>query len=465
MKKTYTKYFEVSLSSLEEREVFNGCIDKDSQYYILPYKLENLNIPEFKDSYEKFKEYFRQVVLLLNQAERNSLELDCFFRRVVEKFHFHEIGHIGLGYSESGQAGSGIGRKLAESIAETAFKLVKAGIDNPEFFQIMGLLEEGIGADRISDMTLSILKDDFYSYTQRVAKELRLKTKKYQNYLLPFGEEGNPIIFCPVSILAKLPVSIKANDIEDICSHNKTLRSEVNQILGGAFDEGNQRLKKCQIRDIFLKKPELANKLFEKCKEKYSAYDFKNDPDGDIIWEKIANQIIDNYSLILSKTLSSEGVVNKICDQYKNLIENNGIWREFHNDDGTCKKESFGQNLFFAVASSYCKANDLDISPETDSGNGSVDFKMSRGARQKILVEMKLSSNNKLVSAYNSQTKAYQEAENTSLVKYVVVQVDEKHDSQIKKLFEEKNKYTRIGKKVPEIVVIDATKKKSASKR
>jgi hypothetical protein len=71
--------------------------------------------------------------------------------------------------------------------------------------------------------------------------------------------------------------------------------------------------------------------------------------------------------------------------------ENNGLWKDFHNNDGTHKKEAFAQRLFFAIAHSYCEANDLDISPESNSGSGPVDFKIGKGFSDKINIEMKLS--------------------------------------------------------------------------
>lgn len=464
MKKKYTKYFGISFDDLAERKVFNGYIDRDSRYYIVPYKLENLEIPEFKDSYEKFKDYFRQMVKLLNKAKEPSKQ-DTFYKNVVKKFIFHEIGHIGLGYSKSGKAGSGIGEKIALELAKTAFDMVKAGIEDPEFFQIMELLEKGIGQDRISDMTLSILQDDFCNYTQRVALDLKLKTKKYGNFLLPFGKDEQPIIFCPTPILSKLRINIDASDIESICSDNERLRSKVNKILQGAFDEGRKDISKSEVKNVIFDEPRLIYGVYAKYKEKYSTYDFIKDPDGDIIWERIAYQTVGDYPLRLSKNLSVEEVVDKICNQYKNVIENKGLWKEFHNDDGTCKKESFAQNLFYAMALSYCEANDLDISPESNAGNGPVDFKISKGATQKILVEMKLSSNSKLVSSYIPQNDAYKKAENALANKYVVVQVDEKHEARIQKLYDKRNERITEWREAPEIIVIDATKKESASKR
>ena len=61
------------------------------------------------------------------------------------------------------------------------------------------------------------------------------------------------------------------------------------------------------------------------------------------------------------------------------LIENNQLSKLLYNSDGTRKRESAAQLVFFGIASSYCAANDLDITPEANSGRGPVDFKFSKG--------------------------------------------------------------------------------------
>ncbi|MBV5349814.1 hypothetical protein JZU71_01240, partial [bacterium] len=65
----------------------------------------------------------------------------------------------------------------------------------------------------------------------------------------------------------------------------------------------------------------------------------------------------------------------------------------------------------FGIASSYCIANDLDISPESDAGRGPVDFKFSNGSKGKVLVEIKLTSNNQLQHGFESQLPIYMKAE------------------------------------------------------
>ena len=39
-----------------------------------------------------------------------------------------------------------------QKLAKTAYDIVKAGIEDFDIFELIGLLEEGIGADRISYM-------------------------------------------------------------------------------------------------------------------------------------------------------------------------------------------------------------------------------------------------------------------------------------------------------------------------
>jgi len=71
-------------------------------------------------------------------------------------------------------------------------------------------------------------------------------------------------------------------------------------------------------------------------------------------------------------------VVVKIIDQFKHLIENRGLSKElWHN--GERRGEKSVQRILFAVADSYCKANNLDINPEVDTGSGLIDFKFSVG--------------------------------------------------------------------------------------
>lgn len=460
----YSEYFGIKPSDLKKYDVFNGFIDRDALYYILPYKLEHVVINEFKVAYNRYKKYFSDIIKLLDQSNGS----DIFYRKVEKMFQFHEVGHIGLGYSKSGKNGSGIGKKFAKQLTQTAYQLINAGIKDPEIFQLIGLIEEGIGADRISDMTIAILREDFLTYTQSVSKSLKIKTKYFQfdgkYYQLPFNTHNDPIVFCPRSILTALPVAFDSDDIDHVCSHNNALRDKVNEVIGDVFDKKTRLLIKRNLKNFILTNPSILGATIQTYKDKGVVYDFDNDPKGDFIWKEIAFDIVHNYPLVL-KQEKPIATVNKICDKYQDLIEHNGLWKTFHNSDGTHKKESFAQMLFLAIAHSYCEANDLDISPEVDSGNGPVDFKIGKGFKDKINIEMKLSTNTKLLHGYKSQLAIYNKAEKTNKSKFIIVQLYKEDDTKIERVLKHKSENETLDSKLPEIIVIDATKKKSASKR
>ena len=91
-----------------------------------------------------------------------------------------------------------------------------------------------------------------------------------------------------------------------------------------------------------------------------------------------------------------------------------------------------------------------------------MDFKISRG-NDKTVIEVKLSSNPDYLNGYQNQIKRYATAENTENMVYVFIDVgnpgrrstlEETHENDI-----------RSGKKTPEVIIIDATEKLSASRR
>ncbi|HEX9112404.1 MAG TPA: hypothetical protein VF845_13065 [Terriglobales bacterium] len=89
---------------------------------------------------------------------------------------------------------------------------------------------------------------------------------------------------------------------------------------------------------------------------------------------------------------------------------------------------------------------------------------ISSGYDARVLVEIKLSSNTRLVQGFENQLPAYEKSENTTSSFCVVIRVTES-DKQIKQVQKIYNKAKAAGKKVPKLVIIDAMEKPSASKR
>lgn len=107
---------------------------------------------------------------------------------MIKRYTLKEISNTGLGYSAGNTHGRGISGALSIQLAESTYDIIKAGMTDPEIFCLMQLIEDNMGADRISDMTISILQKHFLSYTQRISLELALPTKQYMcSYDLSFN--------------------------------------------------------------------------------------------------------------------------------------------------------------------------------------------------------------------------------------------------------------------------------------
>lgn len=160
--------FNISCSTLKDSNVFNGFVDIDSSLYIDPRLLKKTAAPELKNSYEKVERYFEGIL--------KSIIRDKDLGKVTQMLIFPEIPLVGLGYSNNNNNGKGIGSGLARNLAKTAMELVEVGIADPVIFELSGVFETGIGADRISDMLAYILRHDFAEFSRRIALDLNLPT-------------------------------------------------------------------------------------------------------------------------------------------------------------------------------------------------------------------------------------------------------------------------------------------------
>ena len=155
-------------------------------------------------------------------------------------------------------------------------------------------------------------------------------------------------------------------------------------------------------------------------------------------------------------------IVMETIDHFRHHVENGNLWEELWIGDKP-KKERAAQLIYFAIADIFCRANNLDISPEANMGGGPVDFKFSKGYNARVLVELKRSRGT-VKHGYEKQLEIYKTASRTEYGIFVVMDYGDlgKKLRQIQKI-----QRSRLDKGLPvsEIIVIDATKKESASKR
>jgi hypothetical protein len=155
-------------------------------------------------------------------------------------------------------------------------------------------------------------------------------------------------------------------------------------------------------------------------------------------------------------------VVQDTISQFKRHVETGNLWEELWAGNKP-KKERASQLIYYAIADAFCKANDLDISPEANMGGGPIDFKFSSGYTARVLVEMKRSGGT-VVHGYEKQLEFYRAASQTDFAVFVVIDYGD-IGSKLVEIRRIRDERLKNGERASEIVVIDATKKASASKR
>jgi hypothetical protein len=472
MPRTISTIIGVSPEILEGKGVFNTYVDLDSHLHIDPSLLKNTKIKEFKGAHDDFEEHFRNVLKLVKGSKKEN---DALWNRAWQMLQFEEEGNTAIGYSRKGTRGSAIGKKLALKILRTTREIVDAGIDDPVIFELVGIIEENIGADRISDMTISIIFERFLVYTERVCAELEVKTIdrtiRGHKYSLPVDpRNGEYIVFLPKKLLNGLPIAMDWSEIDRVCQYNDELRKKLNKLIGSTWKRAVKDVPKSRLKEILIENPEAFKDIIDQYKKKdKSSYDFKSDPLGEIIWGELSKDAPKKYPLNLRdyNPITSDNileVVQRICNHFKTLIEDNGWFEHLYDSKIKQKKERAPQKLFYGVAEAYCEANNLSLDRETDAGIGSLDFKISQGFDAKVTVEVKYSTNTSLVKGYVNQLPAYNRAEKATYSIYLVIKTKNSSAS-IRRLQAAATKQKLKKERVPEIIVIDGQWQQSASKR
>lgn len=465
-------YFKIPIQRLQKSGALNAYLGIDTNVFVDPTLIRSTKIREFRNVTNDFIAYFSPIIKLLKTTKHVG---DIAWETAVKKLRFREEHGAALGYSAAGGSGRGIGEGLAELLVERGKEIIDLGIDDPEIFEVIGLFQEGFGADLLSDMAVSILKARFLAYTERITTDLKLTpTKRFRlkgkDWTLPVHPDGTTaLILVPSEVLTPLPIALDRREITEVAQFNAEVRAAWNAIVAAAGKEKREP-SKTEIRKMLLAKPKnLADLIAVYKKAARKGYDFQRDPIGLFSWDHYGRLAAEKFPLKIAQTKPKttaelRQILNLIVAQFKKNIEDNKLYEVLYGEKGEPRLEVFGQRLFYAIADSYCAANDVDLSREPNPGNGPVDFKLSVGYHGRVLVEVKKSINPRLLHGFETQLDAYQKAEATQESLYLILRVSE-GESGIKDLLALREEKLKKKLRVPDIVVIDARKKPSASKR
>jgi hypothetical protein len=303
MAQQLSTYLGVKSDDLENAGILDTVIGVDTHLFVDPLLLSSAKASEFKNSRQEIERRYSEILLLLSKSEKRG---DRAWRGAQERLVFRELPGTAIGYSVKSDNGRGIGPVLGNRLLESASEIIKLGISDPVIFELLGLFEEDFGADRLSDMTIRIIRHDLYEYTDRMSRELGLKdlarlrtvAKTYQVPRHP--SRTKPLIFLPTEILRDLPVAQSWDGIDAVAAHNRALRQRINEMVAGIWGK-RRRIPKPDLRRAIFENPTALRELIRVYKEsRPRAYDFATDPAGEVKWYFFGKDSATRFPLALA---------------------------------------------------------------------------------------------------------------------------------------------------------------------
>lgn len=456
MKRRYSEYVRYKYSNNDEW--FDPQVGWDAPLFIEPQLLKNINMPELKHGYEKVIEYISNILKILDTNIDYKLK-----RKMVD---FEEVKEANLGFSYDSNEGSGLTGEAAIKVMIKMKKLLKQGLFDLDHFENIVIFDDNINSDRITDMILCILKQDFIKYSLKIAYKNNFPTDKFKirtefdfnkmkwkkeileiPYIINDKMEKIPVILVPKSILVQEIYSEGENFIDWLYSNKR-------EYLDENFE---YRTKKNLYKLKWKIAEEIANSNRNYLLKEFSEIEVK--PYNLEVDEKHLNNIYELAKKLYKKNreyfnkikvkdydLELNEIVKILLDDLEKLIENRRGYNTLFSVENKFLSEPKISKLIHTILELRIKNGrfDVQISPETNSGFATVDLKISKG-EEKIIIENKVSSNPKLLDCLNEgkQLHKYMELEKCKEA-YLIVFINKEDDvEKINELHRKADKYNK----------------------
>lgn len=464
----FSTHFGISPEALQAVGLIDPFLDVDVPLFIDPVLLEKSSNKRISGAgLQRFRERFDKMIRTLAISEAEN---DAAWKAARRQLDLSEPPENGLGYGGSGRSGSSRPDHIRESILRTSKEIITLGVKDPEMVSLMGFFEENVGPDTISDLTTTAIMEDLAAITEEFCKAHKVPLVAQGAYALPSFNSArgrpHPLVLVPTDIVRDLPIANDWSDIERTVMENAIIRERVNELLAGLAQPTIAQRKSALRRTALSSEIDFANFL-RAVKDNVRHYD----PDVDALGYNRLKAIIASglanlkrptpYDLSLGPSEILR-VVNDSIALFKRHVEAGNLWEELW-VGAVPKLERASQLIYYAVADAFCKANNVDISPEANMGGGPIDFKFSHGYHARVLVEMKRSSGT-VVHGYEKQLEFYKTAAQTDFAVFVVMDFGDL-GGKLARIQQLRQTRLKNGERASEIVVIDATQKQSASKR
>ncbi|SEO22036.1 hypothetical protein [Actinacidiphila rubida] len=466
-----------SLSTTSEDDWFDTFLPSDTKLFIDPFLIWEEKEGHWTGAHGHLIDFFEMVFGLVKESDGD--EKGISWKQAQKLLLFPEPYEFCLGVAEGSPHGSGSGKGLQSDMLEGVKVATGLGINRIAHMEMLNLFQGGMGVDRLSDMTCNILKSYFISYTQQVAQRHGIKGSrvtvanatwdsefcrwKSGVFELPINPYINkPVLLTPERFLRQIPVATP----DGFWSYAWSTASA--ELRGDLTFDIARNVGRREKAKLARQNPDVValylNALEEEEKKPYSISD---DPGLVVKWYELGSKIARESPLryIPEEPEDFESFIATVVASYKHGIEEQDAWQLLWHD-GHAREERAGQALFRSSVIHYCRANNIDLTGESNAGRGPVDFKFSQGWDSRALVEIKLVRNSKFWDGVLAQQPQYQVSEEVNCGFFVAIGYTDAHCApEIKeKIDRAAALVTKVsGKKITGILV-DARPKKSASK-
>lgn len=484
----FSDCFNVSPEELEKYGAFNISLISDMPLFIDPFLLFSSNKSEYQALHKQILTYLS----FLKERAEEKIEDGALIK---SWYSFPEMKQNWLGYSQIGNSGKGLGRYFAKnmhSLMPVAFKdLGKESLTDSTHLEKVGLFNQGVGRDNISDFTTNLILDFLLKYTETFAKKSIapelcsiFNVKKayfdYQfqrwlprSYYLP-KYDGDFVVLTPKDILTRDETWINHTEMLDRFNEisegieNEELRSHINAYFASKIpviqmnNKEKDRYIKAAKWETLREFPELIEYYIQKKEiEKEEAKSVADEKVRSVesllvtnVHHFIENQLIHTKFYDVEPVSSYVETIQRI-KYLKDCIEKNDGYRLFYVNGKPISREDHLQYAFRFV----WFASPFDVNREVNNGRGPADYKVSLGANDSTLVEFKLASNSSLKKNLQNQLEIYQAANNTQFGIKVIMYFTDEEKARLDAVLRDLNLDNKKN-----VITIDARRKVSASK-
>jgi hypothetical protein len=304
-----------------------------------------------------------------------------------------------------------------------------------------------VGLDKISDFTTNLIKDYLVELTERFAREhidptlcadITVKRIRF-NYTTETWEDeirylpvfrGDYVLLTPIDILVHNDTWINRSDmiaqypVIAAAVEDDVLRDRVDRyfqnVLGKSYKQSDVNAARAStlqahpwLLDVYIRMKEEAGEGAAAVSEEELAH--------------LRGVFVDQFADLVSRfwmspdlrtraPLTSFDEAKHRCSVFKKWVEDKDGWRSL-NDARRRASEAEVQRLIHLTL----QASDFDVNREVNNGRGPVDFKVSKGAIDSTLIEVKLASNSSLKRNLENQVEVYKAANETKYAVKLIV--------------------------------------------